>query len=41
MERRALLKEHKKVQRELVRRGKKPFHIKKCKELVCSHIRVW
>ena len=30
-EKRALVKEHKKKERELTKQGKKPFYIKKCK----------
>lgn len=30
-EKRALVKEHKKRERELTKQGKKPFYIKKCK----------
>lgn len=27
----AMMREHKKAERELIKKGKKPFHIKKCK----------
>jgi len=35
-ERRALLREHRKVERELVKQGKKPYFIKKCKHWMCQ-----
>jgi hypothetical protein len=31
----AMMREHKKAERELIKKGKKPFHIKKC-EYTCS-----
>ena len=40
--RRALLREHRKVERELVKQGKKPFFIKKCMQQmykVCSVVK--
>jgi len=35
-ERRALLREHRKVERELAKQGKKPYFIKKCKHRMCQ-----
>lgn len=42
-EKRALVKEHKKRERELTKQGKKPFYIKKCKyiqghEIMHNHV---